>query len=381
MIRAIADWAMIVVFVSALWLALVGTFLRHCRGPTEEWRPLASFPEWSLKGSALKSFPTRFEQYWSDHFGFRGTLIHWTNLAKVCCLHVSTSANVLLGRASWLFYTRVPPGSNYDDIRPFTLSELERWEQVLRQRHDWLARRGCRYLLFIPPDKQTIYPEYLDPVYRSRHARSRLDQLIDHLRIRRCPVEVIDIRPAMLAAKPRERLYHCFDTHWNDRGAYIGYQHLADALAKLFPAIQPTPRSALVETADERSAGDLANLVGIADRRREEWLNLVPRFPLRARESTDAVVWPAKASFPLGKPFAMERDDPRLPRAVMFHDSFFIALRPLLSEHFRRIVYVWHDDFHQDVIEREKPEVVIQELLERKLGFVVPNALEERSAP
>jgi hypothetical protein len=66
-------------------------------------------------------------------------------------------------------------------------------------------------------------------------------------------------------------------------------------------------------------------------------------------------------------PFAMEHPDTALPRAVIFRDSFATALVPLLAEHFRRSVYVWKNAFDTAVIEREKPDFVIHELVERCL--------------
>jgi alginate O-acetyltransferase complex protein AlgJ len=380
-LRKIADWAVILLFLGAIWLPLAGTFFHgRFNKATSDMRDLASLPELRLKGSVLKAFPEKFNQYWSDNFGFRGTLIRFLNVAKVRWLRVSTSAFVLLGRAPWLFYTPHPVGTNYDGVRPFTPRELDDWRRVLEQRRDWLQQRGCHYVLFIPPDKQTIYPEYLDPIFRTRHDQSRLDHLLIHLRDHHSPLEILDVRQPMRAAKANERLYHRTDAHWNDRGAFIGYQHLAGTLSKWFPSIRPWPRSDFEEATMDRPGGDLATMVYLADVAHEEWLNLLPRRPRQARPAKEGVAWPKEnleATFPLGKPFATECDDPRLPRAVMFHDSFCLAVQPFLSEHFRRIAYVWHDDFFPEVVENERPEVVIQELLERKLTYVKPRGIGE----
>jgi alginate O-acetyltransferase complex protein AlgJ len=377
-IRTIADWLVIAMFLGAIGLPLAGSFLtRRFNRAANDLRPLAPAPQFRLDRQMIYTYLPEFENYWNDHFAFRGTLIRALNIAKVRWLHVSTSAHVLLGRASWLFYTAYAPGTNYHGVRPFTTEELDRWQRVLELRRAWLERRGCRYLVFIPPDKQTIYPEYLDPSYRSPHAQSRLDQLVAHLRGHGSKVEILDIRQPMRAVKSRERLYHRTDSHWNDRGAFIGYQHLVGALSAWFPNVQPAPRSVFEETASQKPGGDLATMVDLAERDREEWLSLVPKSPLRASPKKADVAWPVGADFPLGHPFARECDDPRLPRAVMFHDSFYVALDPFLSEHFRRIAYVWTDDFYPEVVEREKPQVVIQEMLERKLGYVTPKGIEE----
>ncbi|MCC6576621.1 MAG: hypothetical protein IT228_04690, partial [Flavobacteriales bacterium] len=43
---------------------------------------------------------------------------------------------------------------------------------------------------------------------------------------------------------------------------------------------------------------------------------------------------------------------------------FAVYLIPYLSEHFSRSVYVWSPVFIPDIVTREKPDIVVQELLE-----------------
>ena len=76
-------------------------------------------------------------------------------------------------------------------------------------------------------------------------------------------------------------------------------------------------------------------------------------------------------------PFALGTGDERLPKAVMFRDSFANALVPYLSESFSRIVYVWERDVNPEVVELEQPDVVIQEIAERFLGRA-PRGINER---
>ena len=69
-----------------------------------------------------------------------------------------------------------------------------------------------------------------------------------------------------------------------------------------------------------------------------------------------------------------EVDDPTLPRAVVFRDSFSSALIPFLSEHFSRVVYLWQDEIDADVILEEEPDIVIQEIAGRYLYSLPPSA-------
>ena len=66
-------------------------------------------------------------------------------------------------------------------------------------------------------------------------------------------------------------------------------------------------------------------------------------------------------------------DDPSLPRAVIFRDSFVSRLVPFLSEHFSRAVYLWQNDFDANAVEQERPDVVIQEIVGRHLYGFTPS--------
>jgi alginate O-acetyltransferase complex protein AlgJ len=366
----LADRAIIVLLLGSLWLPLSGLAIKH-EAPPSGRQPVVSFPR-LLEDGGLVSFPARLDKFYSENFGFRGTLIRFSNIAKVRWLGISTAASVIIGQGAWLFHTHAPISH---DVPPFTHGELLQWQRVLEQRQHWLARRGCRYLVFIPPDKQTIYPEYLPPVPHPHHPQSRLDQLLEHMRAH-STVPIIDVRADLLQAKERERLYHITDSHWNDRGAFVGYHRVAQALAEWFPVIHPLPREAFEEDTHLAGGGDLAEMIGLAHRTREERLDLRPRIPRRAIRHDEGMAMPAGIRFALGKPYLTECDDPRLPRAVVFHDSFGLPMQPFLSEHFSRSVWYWIDDFLQEVVEQERPDVVIHQLLERKLVTVTPNEIK-----
>jgi predicted Zn-dependent protease len=66
-----------------------------------------------------------------------------------------------------------------------------------------------------------------------------------------------------------------------------------------------------------------------------------------------------------------EQDRPDLPSAVIFRDSFMTAASQFFSESFRRVVYVAAGEgIHYDLIERERPDVVIHQMGERRLTSV-----------
>jgi len=65
-------------------------------------------------------------------------------------------------------------------------------------------------------------------------------------------------------------------------------------------------------------------------------------------------------------------------KALVFHDSFACSWYPFLGQHFKEVVYIWHYEWDRPLIEREKPDVVIDEILERFFNVQDPNDLARR---
>jgi hypothetical protein len=333
-----------------------------------EQRKPAPMPELRLKSASLRGFPERFDSFFNDRFGFRATLLRMLSSVRTRGLATSPSPKVIMGKDGWLFGAELPSGV----VRPFTTDELVRWQTILENRNDWLANRGIRFVFVIAPNKQSVYPEFVPEEWACPQIYgTRLDQLVTHLRAH-STVPIVDLRAALLAAKAHERLYDRTDTHWNDRGAYVAYGEIIKVLA--FPALTPESREHFEEAIEHCSGGDLARMIDGADWMREECLVLRRRSASQVRLSASE-----SSALPEPRPFALERDDSSLPPAVCFCDSFAVRLAPFLGQHFHRMWIHWqmiYPTFEIDVILREKPQVVIQEMVECKLVLPVPEPVK-----
>jgi hypothetical protein len=359
------------VFLVMIVLPPMGLFFGLDRSfVLQENRPLAQRPRLTLDRGGLSGFRAKFEAYYNDQFGFRKRLIHWLALLKVKGLGITASPGVILGDNGWLYLANDFALESYRATRPYTPRQLEGYERILECRRDWLAQRGIRYLVVILPHKDTVYPEFMPKAYNKLNLRSRFDQLWDHMKTH-SSVRIVDVREDMQRARTRELLYDLTDTHWNARGAYVGYVRIVEALSIWFPRMRVQPRSDFRDTATIGPGGDLALMLGLCAELPENRLGLEPLAPRRARQTNEVFpLLPGMA--PSRATFATERDDAELPKAVMFRDSFASNLIPFLSEHFARAVYVWTYNFDRGVVLRERPDVVIQELVERSLQGPLP---------
>jgi alginate O-acetyltransferase complex protein AlgJ len=335
-------------------------------GAVVENRELARLPAGPRSWADLRRFPAAATRYFEDHFGLRASLVRWQALLRLQLLGVSASPDVIVGREGWLFYAGDGAAEDIVSAVPFTRDELEAWRITLEHTQDWMEARGIAYVFVLAPDKHEVYPELLPSAVRRVGAETRSDALMRYLR-GASTVPVLDLRGALGAAKGRERVYHRTDTHWNDRGAFAASQALLRMLAPRL-TVPVRGRGAFAARAVVVPGFDLANMLGIADGVTEVDLRLVPRVPPRAR-----IVEPARPDGRLmDARIVTEQDAPGRPRAVVFRDSFGSALIPFLSEEFSRAVYLWQYNVDPDVVLAERPDIVIQEWVGRRLTTMPP---------
>lgn len=375
------ELTLIVMFLLAIGVpgaaTMIGVDRETVRG---ENRALAPFPRFALDRETLRTFPDGFARYFEDHFAFRAHLVEWQGRVRLEYLGASPSSAVVAGKDGWLFYADDGSMDDYISATPFTAEELEVWRRTLQDTQDWLERRGITYLFVIVPDKHVIYPEMMPDTVRPLRDESRIDSLVEHLAAH-STVRVLDLRPALVEAKRHERIYHRTDTHWNDRGAYVGYEQIVRQLGKRQPGLAPVQRAAFDGRVEQTEGRDLAGMLGLADAMTEEDLVLEPRTRRCARIVEESVPGSRGSAARL----VTECDEPGLPRAVIFRDSFASALVPFLSEHFSRALYLWQRDMDPSVILAERPDVVIHEWVGRRLSTALPYdwvaTLETKSLP
>jgi hypothetical protein len=343
----------------------------------DELRPPAAFPDLTKPARFSKGF----EAFFDDRFGFRRSLIRCHNRVSVELLRTSPVDRVLLGKEGW-FYLRLPvhePGPDglirhYQGVKRFTSANLRAWQRMLRKRNDELKRRGIRYLFVVAPDKHSIYPEYL-PDTVSVRSRTALDQLLPSLD--EAGVMNVDLRPALRAAKAAGNVYWRTGTHWSDLGAKVVDDEIVRALRPFFPELNPRPLTSHKVTWSDGAGRGLARMLHLRDRYREPHPALRAEQPAKAIRVDGATLLRALADDPgltavyRDTPWAVfETGDRALPSAVIVDDSFGVALMPYLSEHFRRSVFVHRlvtPELRLALIELEKPDVVIEEIVERNV--------------
>jgi alginate O-acetyltransferase complex protein AlgJ len=373
-----AEGVLIAVFVAFLCLPALDSALRLDRTPAQqENRNLATFP--TFKGLAeLRPFLAGAEAFVNDHFGFRQRLLRWNNTWKLKVFNEFSTGSILLGREGWIYWTSDGGLADYCGTSRFNEQQLRDWQALLETRRDWLAGRGIKYIFVIPPNKQSIYPEYIPNWLKKSDTPSKLDQLMAHMKAY-STVEVLDLRPAFIAAKPAGLLFLKTDTHWNGLGAFVACAQVARELSRQMPGIKPLALDAFDRKSVVERAGDCARFIGQGDELQEtQQIVFSPRPPLPALQLSQGSQHQGK-KWPEPDPRISENENGAV-RAVVHGDSFAEALMPLLGYCFREVIYLARPDWDKEFLERERPDVVIDEMVERFVVTRDPKKLMQSDA-
>jgi hypothetical protein len=331
-----------------------------------ENRMMAPLPKLKLRSKYLLQFPSAFSAFFNDRFAYRQELVSLINFINYRAFSVSNNPAVVVGHHGWLFFFIAGDQETTRHYPLFTKEELETWGKVLEARQAWLAARNIKFLFVIAPSKCTIYGEELPSTCSPVQRQSRQDQLLKYLELHG-KVGFVDLRQPLIDAKKYARIYYHTDTHWNPLGGYIGYRKVAERLAEWFPQIRPLGFADVKMDTFRFADGDLQNMMGVHQlipetvprvlpKRAHSWLNC------KIKTTGQREVAHAELA-----PYATEIDDKSLPRAFCLRDSFMASMEPFLSTHFRRISYYWQQEFPDRLVESEKPDVVIEEVVEREL--------------
>ncbi|MBI5582973.1 MAG: hypothetical protein HY892_04050 [Deltaproteobacteria bacterium] len=325
-----------------------------------EKRLRAPLPAWTWTAEGPATFPKQFEAYYNDHFGFRASLIRGFNYVKVFWLHSSPTDMVLLGKNGWVFYWNGLERDSYRRLKPFSPKADFFWLGYLRLMKDWLGSRNIHWFILIAPNKGTVYPEYMPAnIYRGK-GPSHLDRLVALAEQEGVPL--IDVRQELLEVKKDKKLFFRYDTHWTDAAAYIAYRKLMKSLIPYFPKIKPILEGDLVVNQKSSSPWkDLAGMLGLPEHFAESEQRLDFNIP-RKFNSTNF-----ENLHSMTNDIAFETFRKDLPNAVLFRDSFGIALIPFLAQHFNKFIVTEKQGLFPEIVDRERPPIVIIEVLERFL--------------
>jgi len=324
-----------------LFVVPVATFVSQKTGTLEgERRRVVAFPHAPKKIAAgeIKRFFREFDVFFADHFPLRGPLLSLSSR-----LHESTGSDLDMekcysGKENWLFL-----GNNYDRTVDKLQGRAKLSRAALRRHVEYYAgmrsaarSNGADFVVFIGPNKSSVYPEYL-PSFVTPANKRFITPLVEALRD--AGVKVYDPTERLIRKKAEGILYYRTDTHWNERGAYEAFDGFREYMD--LPAL---PRCTFVAGA-ELHRGDLVAIGGFED------------FPLSKGDS-DAPRWDPPLSHSVSE-----------KTAWIFGDSFAGALGSYMRATFAQTKSFRHEEFGQAMSSQDKkPDIIIWVVVERNFA-------------
>lgn len=350
---------LIAIFMSLIFLPLIqSTFLFIKPAKNLEKRTLAAKPDFSLS----KEFPKNYENYFNDNFGFRNYLINWGGEYRTRLFRASMHPDLVqFGKEGWLYYNRLEGKifKSYTNTNLISSDTLERIVTRWEKNKNIYESKGAKYYLTFWPNKHTIYPEYLPETMRIqiKDTISRVDQIINYLKNKKSSFSLFDPRPFLLEGKNDNQLYHKFDTHWNDYGAFVGYQAFFNEMG-----IKPKRVDDFEITWNDFTEGELIQMLGVKNN--GLFVEKTPLFKLR--NDPNQIEFLSTDGFPRQTKRTRNKYCGNKLKVLVFRDSYTTKLIQFISLHFYEVTYIWgHGEKYVDIV---KPDIVIEGYVERGTG-------------
>lgn len=342
----------------AIWMNLL---------PTEkisesENRVLKSKPVFNFAN--ILSYPKEFTEYFEDNFGFKKTLTSLNSYYKLKAFHASSKPNsVNIGKDNWLFSVDPINSGDYQNKKIYTPEELTKIKHNLEEAKQWHEKRGIHFFVMILPIKSSIYTEYLPDNMKKKNNTSKLIQLRDYLE-NNSSAKIIDLTRELLDAKKTQQVYYKQDIHWNFDGGYLGYKKLIQTMSEFNSDLKPITLENYKKEIKLKTNADLSKQLSL-----ETILaNEEPDYKRTCDYPFEEISPPEYSSTTLKqKTRRTIIRKSRLPKAIVYRDSFFNMMITFFSENFSDCVYLWTDEMSQEVIEKEAPNFVVYEMIEANI--------------
>ena len=227
----------------------------------------------------------------------------------------------------------------------------DRWIEALEARRAFCEARGIVYRHLVVPEGHALAADAIPG--GPRLAENRPLQRILAAAPERLRATFVYPLEALVDARAREETALPHDVHVTGYGAFLVYRALAASLSMIDPASMIALEDLRVRT--YLHGGDVAHAAGWPGRRVKTHER--PPFPYKALVKG--------ASYRTYQVDVLESEKASLPRLVMFRTSNSGLLFPYLLHHFSRIAAVASNEAFYDLIESERPAVVVGEMPER----------------
>ncbi len=346
----------------------------------EENRILASRPELNI--GKLDPYPKSYEKFINDHFPYRGELVKVYSRMNFHLFNKSPLPDkAIIGEDGWLFMSEEKLDIHMGK-KLFTEVELSKYEKELVLRKEYCEKNGIKFYFVIIPQKHSVYSEKLPYRYQNITGEKLKSQLIDYLN-KKGNIECIDLEECLVNAKSKFDVFRKNDNHWNDFGAFTSVNEITNKIKKDFPEISELDIKNFNVKIDDNRTGNIAKMFSMEGELFEDSYSITPKYNSQARDGNEyghkAPEW-----FPYKWEYEVVKTNPNATnlKLMVVRESFGTAQVQFWQEIFSESVFIfdgWKYRSNYDIIEIEKPDIVVLQVLESFIPNLLNNLSEENN--
>lgn len=329
----------------------------------DENRKLAAMAElYREDGTLNENYTKDFETWINDNIGLRSSMV--ANNARIQYYLFKVLANntdMYLGPNEELNYATAAMLKDYQHDNLYSEEHLHEVADCMQYLSDYVEEKGAQFYYFQCWDKHSIYPEYFPSTVIQHGGESKTDGIVRALTA--CSkVHVISPKQELIDEKPVKPTYSVWGdpTHWNQRGAYIGYLKLMNAINQN----SDTPYKILQEADYNITAPDQGDTLFGGIHRVEEIENFEIKNPKAVLTNEKLTLYSDDKRHRFFTNDAVENDT----RLLVIGDSYFNTfIIDDLAESFHETIIIWGDYLTdvQSIVDAYDADIVVVEAAER----------------
>ena len=335
-----------------------------------ENRVKSKFP--NFRSTNPEGIIQKFDEFYKDNFGGREFLLSSYRKFKYNSLQLSPFVDkVIVGKKGWLFLGNKNKRviDRFQGTLVYSENDLRIFAENIKRNNKWCNERGIKYYMMLAPNKHRIYPEFLPDHIQKVREKGNIELFKNYLK-QEIGFILLDPTSYLQKAKNRRNVYHKTDTHWNSFGAFISYQMLMQSILPDFPAIEPLKLSDYnIDTLQTRG-GDLARMIYAMDEVTDIDIKMTPKFKTEVvcvEDQINEIPTYYKLDPKQYEIRYVNNKNENNLKILVFRDSFSDKLLQFIPENFYETVFIWEHTFNIELIEKEKPDLIIHEIIQREL--------------
>ena len=304
-----------------------------------------------LEYTGYKDWSKGFDTYFSANFAFRKNFIQMDSMLKYNLFNYTGEREVIAGKDDWLFYEQAL--KDYDGSGILSDEEIAEIADSIAKLSEEVKKQGGDMVFVVAPNKMEVYGEYMPYYLKESHAEGNYEKLMKALSQKN--VKHVDLKNVLKTDSTYgdTKLYHKWDTHWNNLGAAVGYMAIMEKAG-----LEYTDYSKISYSSKKDFYGDLYSMFFPKGDKKDVnyYFDVEYNYDYTSNfKSVDDLIITTENQSGVGK-------------VILFRDSFGNALYEFFANDFSEAVI--SRAFPYDVSDIEGADLVVVEIVERNIPLL-----------